>query len=367
MRWCSVAFGFAILAAAGAAGHAQPSAQRSAPLVERLQRGDINSGTLGIVSGSITGTYIRIAADLSSVLDDGDKLRLLPIVGKGSLQNLRDLLYLRGIDLALMQSDVLEAFRREGVQNIDSQVRYIAKLYNEEAHLITSKQITDIRQLQGRKVNIDTAGSGTALSGRIIFSRLGIEPEFSNFEQTVAAEKLLNGEIDAAWFIAGKPVRGVADFKSDNRFHLLAIPYDERLQEIYLPAQFKQSDYPNLIDGGKTVDTIAVGTVLAAFNWASNTDRYERVRHFTEAFFSKFDEFQKPPRHPKWQEVNIAANLPGWTRFKAAEDWLKQGEPDPATQAQDFKRFLAARNLKANSAERDRLFREFLDWQRSKR
>lgn len=369
MRRISIALGLTMMAAFSTVAYSQPSSRRNAPVVERLQRGDINSGTLGIVSGGISGTYVRIAADLASVLDDGDKLRLLPIVGKGSIQNLRDLLYLRGIDLALVQSDVVEAFRREGIQNIDSQVRYIAKLYNEEGHLIAPNDIKDVSSLNGKKVNIDVAGSGTAMTARIIFERLGVQPEFTNFEQTVAYEKLKNGEIDAAWFVAGKPVRGIVDFKADDRFHFLTIPYNEKLQEVYLPAQLQSSDYPNLIKAGKSVDTIAVGTVLAAFNWAPNTDRYDRVRRFTDAFFAHFDEFQHAPRHPKWQEVNIAANIPGWTRFPAAEEWLKEHRTDATVTAQDFSRFLSETNGgdATSEKERERLFNEFLKWQRRKR
>lgn len=371
MRRISVALGLSMAAAFSTVAFSQSSPRKIAPVVERLQRGDINSGTIGIVSGSISGTYVRIAADLASVLDDGDKLRILPIVGKGSIQNLRDLLYLRGIDLALVQSDVVEAFRREGIQNIDSQVRYVAKLYNEEGHLIASNNIRDVNSLNGKKVNIDVIGSGTAMTARIIFERLGVQPEFTNFEQNVAYEKLKNGEIDAAWFIAGKPVRGIVDFKAEDRFHFVTIPYNEKLQEVYLPAQLQSSDYPNLIPPGKSVDTIAVGTVLAAFNWASNTDRYDRLRRFTDTFFSRFEEFQRAPRHPKWQEVNIAANIPGWTRFPAAEEWLKEHRNDTTATAtaQNFGRFLSETNSgnATSDKERERLFKEFLQWQRRKR
>jgi hypothetical protein len=63
--------------------------------------------------------------------------------------------------------------------------------------------------------------------------------------------------------------------------------------------------------------------VLIAFNWPkTNADRYRRVQRFVEAFFPKIAEFARPPRHAKWREVNLAADLPGWTRFEAAQAWL---------------------------------------------
>jgi hypothetical protein len=81
------------------------------------------------------------------------------------------------------------------------------------------------------------------------------------------------------------------------------------------------------------VETVAVGAVLIAYNWPkTNVDRYRRVQRFVEAFFPRITDFQRPPHHPKWREVNLAATLPGWTRFEAAQAWLdshRQTELEP--------------------------------------
>ena len=101
-----------------------------------------NKGTVGIISGGINGTYIRIASDLADVLDDGDDLRVLAIRGKGSLQNINDILYLKGIDIGIVQSDVLEFSRRENLLHpqISDRINYITKLYNEEIHVLALRQ-----------------------------------------------------------------------------------------------------------------------------------------------------------------------------------------------------------------------------------
>ena len=70
-----------------------------------------NAWTLGIAGGLIDGTYMRFADELAKVLDDGDNLRILPMVSYGAASNLDHLLYLRGVDLAVTQSDVFEYFR----------------------------------------------------------------------------------------------------------------------------------------------------------------------------------------------------------------------------------------------------------------
>src|SRR5690606_36756254 len=103
---------------------------------------EINSGTVGVITGGITGTYVRITADLAAVLDDGNELRILPIVGKGWVQNIADMLYLNGIDIGILQSDELEYAKTEGLfGNIENRIRYITKLYNEEFHLVAGERI----------------------------------------------------------------------------------------------------------------------------------------------------------------------------------------------------------------------------------
>jgi uncharacterized protein len=289
----------------------------------------VNEGAVSLVSGGVDGTYIRIASDMASLLDETNKLRVLPIVGRGSLQNIRDILFLKGIDIGIVQMDA-----REGLRNTDlydeavNQMRFIARLYNEEVHILANRDIKDIKELAGKKVNIDLSGSGTNLTAKIIFNTLGITPEYTTVDQVSAFEKLKTGEIQASVFVAGRPVRGISEFKAEGRFHILPIPYDDKIAEIYLPARLSNVDYPLLVEPGKTVDTLAVGNLLAVYNWPEKSERYERVALFVNAMFSKFEEFLKPGRHPKWREVNIAADVPGWKRFKAAQVWLDKAAKD---------------------------------------
>nr|WP_281381359.1 TAXI family TRAP transporter solute-binding subunit [Microvirga lupini] len=324
-----------------------------------------NAGTLGVISGGADGTYIRIAADLANVLD-GEDLRVLPMIGRGSLQNLRDIMFLRGVDIGIVQMDAREQLKAEKLQ--DSAVRrlrFITRLYNEEVHIIASRQITDIRQLDGQKVNIDKAGSGTNLTSRLIFEKLGIKPEVTTFDQASSYAKLKSGEIQAAVYVAGRPVRAIAEFQTEGRFHLLPIPFEGEIAESYFPARFANADYPQLVDAEKPVETLAVGSLLAVFNWPENSDRYNRVKRFVDAFFSRFDEFLQPGRHPKWKEVNLAADVPGWERVKPAQDWLDRATAarTSSPQVQSFEFFMNNRGLNVSPQEREALFREFLAWQ----
>lgn len=342
---------------------------------------EINQNTIALVSGNLNATYLSIAYDLSAVLDDGDNLRILPVIGKGGGQNIRDVRFLKGIDLGITQSNLLNAFRRSGeIGNLDEKIVYITKLYNEEMHFVVRADagITSIEQLEGKRVNFSDIGSGTQLSTRDIFERLGIKPIEVNMGQGDAAEALKRGEIAATILIAGKPTASTSKLKTSDGFKILPVAYSKPLQNDYLPATLTHDDYPSLVKEGETVDTIAVGAVLIAFNWPRETDRYRRIAKFIEAFFPRLAEFQKPPRHSKWRETNLSATLPGWTRFAAAEEWLQKNRtqaqaPAPNTSERtQFNEFVAARGSEASLAtagnpdERERLYRDFLIWKQAR-
>jgi TRAP transporter TAXI family solute receptor len=360
----------------------QPPPQRIAPPVpngpvpNKPQLGvlgeRINANTIAIVSGNPNATYMTIAYDMSAVLDDGDEFRVLPVIGKGGGQNIKDVRFLKGIDLGITQSNLLPYFKRTNeIGPIDDKIVYIAKLFNEEMHLLVRADsgITSIEQLAGKRVNFSDAGSGTQLSTRDIFERLGIKAEEVNMGQADAFEKLKSGEIAATILIAGKPAGSMAKLKAADGFRILPVAYAKPLQNDYLPTTLTAEDYPGLIGPGEKVETVAVGAVLVAFNWPKGTDRYRRIEKFVEQFFPKLAEFQKAPRHPKWREANLAAVLPGWKRFEGAEEWLKRRDQQVQVERQQFDRFLSGRNTKPaalNADERDRLFQEFLQWTKAR-
>jgi uncharacterized protein len=335
----------------------------------------VNKGLVEVVTGRTDSTAARIAADLANVLDDGATRRVLPVIGKGSLQNLTDLRALRGVDIAIVQSDVLAHARsRKLYPGIENAITYIAKLHNEEFHLLAGEGIRSVEDLAGKKVNFDTAGSGTAVTGPLIFERLGVKVEPTSFDQGLALEKLKSGEIAAMAYVVGKPSPLFAMQKPGEGFHFLPVPLAPALMDTYLPASLRKEDYPALVTGD-AVETVAVGTVMAVAHLAPNTERYRNVANFVDAFFTQFPKLLEPSRSPKWQEVNLAAELPGWRRFPAADEWLKRnGGGGPVlteVQLRDvFGQFLDERSRVTRGAalpqqRKEELFEQFRRWQAS--
>lgn len=306
-----------VLAAAMAEAQAAPApAPGPGAMPNAMTATRANSGTVGVVSGGVDGTYIRIAADLAAVLDDGDRLRVLPVIGKGSVQNLSDIIFLRGIDIGIVQSDALAYVRSENMfPGIANTLKYIAKLYDEEVHILARREIRSVEDLRGKKVNLDVRGSGTAMTGSVLFGKLGIAVEPVYDSQRNALQRLLDGDIAALVYVAGKPATLFAQLRADQGLHLLPLPASPALLETYLPAQLEQASYPALVGESGPVDTLAVGAVMAVFGWPPGSERYGKVARFVEALTAGIADFQKPARHPKWKEVNLDAQVPGWTRF----------------------------------------------------
>nr|WP_315765835.1 TAXI family TRAP transporter solute-binding subunit [Bradyrhizobium sp. SZCCHNR2009] len=330
----------------------------------------LNANTVTMITGTIGGTYVQFGADLASVLDDGNKLRVLPIVGRGSVQSVADILFLQGVDLGVVRADTLDYLERKGfAHDIKKQFTYVTKLYNEEMQVIAPLAIRNLRDLDGKRVSVDLPDGGTFVTALTTFERLGLNASnFRYIEQRIAMEKLKKGELDAVIVVGGKPYKSVSNFVNDGgRFHLVNVDYDRPLQTDYLPATLTSKDYPNLIAEGDKVDTIAVPAVLAAYNWAPNTDRYRKLSLFVDAFFAKFPSFQKPPFHPKWKEVSLSAPLAGWQRFPYAKQWLETHSFESSGAARDrFDDFVkqsdAGKGLQSE-ADREALFKQFQAWE----
>jgi TRAP-type uncharacterized transport system substrate-binding protein len=269
----------------------------------------------------LEGAPLRLAAEMARVVDDGPNLHVLPIVTRGATENLNSLLYLRGVDTAIINSDALEEYKIL-VPEIRRRITYLLNLFPSELHIFVRPEIESLQDLAGKKVNFNTQGTAAAYSGPLIFSRLGINAENTFIPHQVALEQMRKGEMAAVVFITSKPVDAFVKGRWEPGFKLLPVQYDSKFEDYYLPAVLEAAEYPGLIKQGERVSTIAVPTALVAFNWPAKTNRYQRVARFVDVLFSRIDRLQAAGFDSKWKSINLAATVPGLERFAAAQEWL---------------------------------------------
>jgi len=334
-------------------------------------REKVNGGTVTIITAPVGGAFAAMGSDMVRVLDDGDNLRVLPIIGKGSVQNLVDIMLLRNVDMGFVVSDALEFVKKEyDVPNIDQRVSYIVKLFNNDLHIVARKNIKTIYDLAGKKI-MSERNLGY-FSVRTIFDRLNIAADVDfKTDDAGGLQKFLNGDADAWIVSAGKVAPIIRNIKNDEgKLHFVSVPYEKSLADIYLPSALTAAEYPNLVAPGEEVDTVAASTLLMVYNWPPGTERYNRVTKFVDALFSKIEQFREPSRHPKWRDTQLSATVAGWRRFKAADDWLARHGAVPlaasSDERQSFERFLSETSVAANgNIDREQLYRQFLEWRRA--
>lgn len=320
---------------------------------------EVNDWTVGIAGGFFEGTFIRFAVELSKALDDGDNLRVLPIVSYGGNDNIKDLLYLKGVDIAIAYTDTLDAYKKSGlVKNIDQRINYISELLVGEFYIYARPEIKTIKDLDGKTISVGTKGGSATTTAPIVFDRLGVRPNIVYTNITIAAEKMKTGEIAAIVTSGGKPSDFFVKLKPEPGFHFLPIDFGPTFADYYVPCPLTHEDYPQLIPDGQTIETLCMQAVLAVYNFPKGSDRARRVGRFIDYYFDRFEKLNQPSFHPKWKDINLAADVRGWNRYwQAAEKLASTNSLAPApTEAA----------AKLDQASREKIFQDYMKWQRER-
>jgi TRAP transporter TAXI family solute receptor len=307
--------------------------QKPAVSYEEKKR-QANDIAVTVVVSGISCTCARFAEDIRNVVNDlgPNGIRVLPVLGVGGLQNVNDVLFLKNIDMGVVDEDNLRLLKKKDpvlYANIEQRVQYITKLYNSEFHVLARNDIKSYDDLKGKKVNFNLKDSQTEVTADTVFNTLDIPVQRSYYDNDEAIKRLMSGEISAMIILTGAPQATLAKVKKEDGVHFLPLDQESlprhELHDLfanYLPAEITHENYPNLVAEGTTVPTIANRALLVAYTWPENSQRYNKVAKFVDAFFSKIDQFNSPSRHPKWREINLSAEMPGWVRFKPAAEWL---------------------------------------------
>jgi len=348
-------------AALPAAVQASESAFSKAEEAARRQAND-NAVTI-LASGRLTG-HAQYAEDISNVIEGikGNDLRVLPVLGRSESENVFDMLYLKGADMAIVDRDVLASLKNSDpvrYRDIDKKINYIAKLFNTALHVYARDGVKSLEDLRGKKISCLKAGSTIDLMCRNLFRILNIDAQIVNDDFGSALQKVKAGEIAAAASGASPPIPGFEAVREEDGLHFVPIDSStlpkgdfKSIWASYLPLRLTHDDYPTMIPEGKDVPTISTTTLLAVYAWPAGSPKQQRIQRFVKLFFENIHAFRQPPRHPKWKDINLATEVRGWTRFPAARGWLEAERKATAT------KFAA---LDSNDAKMKASFAKFLE------
>jgi TRAP-type uncharacterized transport system substrate-binding protein len=361
----------ALLDAQATVAQSSRTRQRTALTTQESLQKKHNEAALMILGGRPGTTYFSMAHDMAAALNGSNGLRLILMDAPGGLESLRDLLLLRGIDLALVPAIVLnfaDATAAFG-PGLPERLTYVTTLYGEEVHVLAGAGIASIKDLGGRKVAVPADDGNAEFAARDLLQRLPSEAEVVKVAAADAIDDVRSGALAALVLVGGKPLRFVTALPKDGSIHLLPLPSMQGLEDSYSPSSFRAEDYPALIPAGQTIDTLSVGALLVANKTAPSDESSRRIARFVPAFFGSLSELSGPRWHPKWGEVNLAANLAKWPRLPAAKEWLDTALREQSASLQrDFEEFFRVNSPAGASmpspAVRRHLFEEYLKWTR---
>ena len=281
----------------------------------------LNQSTIGLLASepSLAGNALEIA----NTMDHTDGLRILPIIGRGSLQSINDLLFLHGVDVALLSSDSLAYVKKNDLyQEEAGRIAYLAKLANVNVIILARKEIATIESLSGKKIAAGPANSDEFIAAELIFGSLGTNYDRVPTTGKSSLKALLDGRIDAAVFTGPDSSLLLGSIKANSGLHILSLSLPDNLAEAYSPAILSHADFPNLIAEGSAVETVAPALILAVFNWPERTERFYKLKKFNQALLSTYFASRN-----KEQSTNFSAAVPGWTQYLTAKELMGARKP----------------------------------------
>lgn len=308
-------FVFRLMSAA--AGLLVLSAHAQSPKPRHNVAGTVTILTDGIAEPSSRAT--RAVNELAGRLAGVGEIRVLPIAGQGAAANVRDLLYLRGVDLAILNSDVLE-FLNLTRQYLDAKnrIRYVTHLYDQKVYLLARRELNAIEDLRGRKVAVLSEVGGSNATARTLFGLLRIDVTVEMIGPNATIDETNLGKFDGALLLSDELARVRLGAEARKEWRVLPIPQTPVIAKTYQPAAIEAQELVGFAQAA-TVETVAVSTLLAVYNWApSQGTRYLNVSNFMLGLFAALPRLRQQDIGTLWRQVDINASIPGWTRHPAA-------------------------------------------------
>ena len=289
------------------------------PTREEAQR--VNDNKVGVVF-THEELFHQLVHNMESELEHDTGLRIVPIMGKNHVQSVYDLLYLKGVDLALVRADAIEYVSRKGdYPIIKSLVHNVAKVSEEKIVIIARNDYNTMQDLEGQVVGFGLPGSGEYVTSTIAFDSLGVLPDYIEVDNTTAIEKLKSGELAAMVYLLRAPdailtgndleaANAIKTLELGDDLHIMEIAESDELSEIYTPTTLTSADLSGVIEEGLSIPTYSVDAILAVYRWKEPSVRFDQTQRFVKALVDSLDGLQGDQYQPVWKRVDLEQPTP---------------------------------------------------------
>ena len=275
--------------------------------------------------------YRRLIDDMGRALEDDMSIRLIPVIGVSHLQSVYDQLYLKGMDLSIIHSDVLEYLARtQNYERVFTHINAVGTLYREKIAVIAGSKYETMADLADQEVNFGFTGKGSDLAGTILFDTLDINVNPVRLEKFEAIEKVKSGELAATVFLLEDAPAQLKALSPEDNVTVLPVPNTEELLSVYSADSFDHSEFPQIIDEGDTLLTLSASVIIASYNWRDeNNSRYKKLDRFVTALMANLDTLKTDEQFDDaWKTVSFDAEVPGVQRLPMVQAILDQQEAE---------------------------------------
>ena len=267
-------------------------------------------------TGGTSGTYYAFGGVLAQYMKNYTDYSVTAVstaASKANIQSIGDGDYQMGFT----QSDVM-SYAWEGSRSFETDgpcrdFRVLGALYAETVQLITMKEdIKTVSDLKGKSVSIGAPGSGVYFNAMDVLEGAGltvddIKPQYQSFDDS--KEALKDGQIDAAFIVAGAPTSAITELATTNGVFLIPIEGELRdnimsLCPFYAPMEIPADTYPGQ---SEPINTI---TIKATMVVDADLDE-ETVYQLTKAVFDHAEDIAK--ENAKGEELTIENATSGMT------------------------------------------------------
>jgi TRAP-type uncharacterized transport system substrate-binding protein len=281
-------------------------------------RAEVRKGLVSVLTDSIADSgsrATRAVNQLAAYANHLPNVRVLPISGHGGAANVRDLLYLRGVDFAVLNSDVLTYLDLTGqYPDARKRLRYVTHMYDQKVFVLARNGINAFNDLRGRRLVVMGENGPGLVTAKSLLGLRKVDAAIEELGLGAVLDDASLRRYDGALLLSDEVSRVRLGALMRQEYHLLPVRMTPELQKTYRGAVIDAQEAAGF--SGANVDTVAVSTLLGVFNWAPAQLRYADVTNFIAAFYSNLKGLRRPSQSV-WRQADISATSPGWTRFPA--------------------------------------------------